>query len=131
MALVSMCFSLIQEGIGQKAAMAMAKAGFNQTELIELEILVTQQRIPNYFQRLEANDPSLKEEILDSSKMKLAKEKVAKDKEDKRAMILAIAKANAKAANLARIQEEIENDVDVESESEDYFETDEEEDDDN
>lgn len=50
MALVSMCFSLIQENIGQKAAMVAASAGLKgEAEAVQVDVIVPTPRIANFF----------------------------------------------------------------------------------
>jgi hypothetical protein len=51
MALISMCFSLIQETVGQSAAKVGASVGLGQSEYIEIDVVVPQPRIANYFER--------------------------------------------------------------------------------
>ncbi len=62
-----MSFSLIQEGVGQKAAIVAAKAGYGHRDRIELDFIVAQPRIPNYFPRVEAKDPTLKDDFVDTT----------------------------------------------------------------
>lgn len=77
MALISMCLSLIQESAAQKAALMAAHAGFNQAVQIELDVVTLQPRISDYFERLEAKDDTLNDELVKDNKGQSEQEKGA------------------------------------------------------